>query len=161
MPKDDHIPDASRLAGAGPVQVVRRRRQLQLAVAVLGVAAVTTAGLALWAVQPTLIGISCACRPPYPVTASELAGAHWLALRRSPLGPRSGPILAWTGQQLFEVGGTRDGVVQRSGAVFDPNGGHWRRIAAVPGSVGLDAAVAVATAGGRFRPQLFVAGGMT
>jgi hypothetical protein len=95
------------------------------------------------------------------VTASELSGAHWLALPRSPLGPRSGPILAWTGQQLFEVGGTWHGAVKRSGAVFDPNAGRWHKIAAVPGSVGLDGAVAVATPGNRFRPQMFVAGGMS
>lgn len=159
MPKDDHLPDDGQLAGAGPVQAGRRRRR-QFVLAVLAIAAVTSAGLAVWAMQPTLIRDSCACHPPYPVTASELSGAHWLALPRSPLGPRSDPILAWTGQQLFEVGGRWHGAVQRSGAVFDPSGGHWHRIAAVPGSVGLDGAVAVATPGGRFRPQLFVAGGM-
>jgi hypothetical protein len=160
VPKDDPLPDASRLAVAGPVQAVRRRRRLQLAVAVLGIAAVTSAGLALRGAGLTHIGISCACHPPYPVTASELSGAHWLVLPRSPLGPRSGPILAWTGQQLFEVGGTWHGAVKRSGAVFDPSAGRWRKIAPVPGPVGLAGAVAVATPGNRFRPQLFVAGGM-
>ena len=159
MPKDDHLRDDSQLAAAGPAQTARRRRRLQLAVAVLGIAAVTTAGLALRAAQRTPIRSSCACRPPYPVTASELSRAHWSALWRSPLGPRSDPIVAWTGQELFEVGGTWNGVLQRSGAVFDPSAGHWRRIAGVPGSIGLDGAVAVATPGNRFRPQLFVAGG--
>lgn len=91
------------------------------------------------------------------MTASELSRAHWSALPRSPLGPRSDPILAWTGHELFELGGTKNGVVQRDGATLDPASQHWRSIAQVPGSIGLNGAVSVST--GPVGRQLFVASG--
>jgi hypothetical protein len=66
--------------------------------------------------------------------------------------------VAWTDPFLIELGGTRNGVIQRDGAVFDTSAQRWRRIAAVPGSIGLDGAVSVSTS--PVSRQLFVAGGM-
>ena len=157
MPNDAHLPDDGPLAVAGQVQTARRGRQLQLAVTLLGIAALATSGLAFAAAlrSSASLRISCQCGVPGPVTASELSRAHWSALPRSPLGPRSDPIVAWTDPFLIELGGTRNGVIQRDGAVFDASVQRWRRIAAVPGSIGLNGAVSVSTS--PVSRQLFVA----
>src|SRR5262249_34078026 len=68
---------------------------------------------------------------PYLASAAELSRSHWSTLPQSPLGRRSNPILAWTGKDLLEVGGTRNGVFQRTGAAFSS---ITRRSHAIPTS---------------------------
>jgi len=94
---------------------------------------------------------------PWP-TAGRLTHFRWSSLPPSPLGPRSRPLLAWTGRELLELGGTStsNNDTARSGdaAAYDPATGHWRSIAHVPNTVGLSGGVTVWT--GR---QLFVTNG--
>src|SRR5260370_430296 len=40
-----------------------------------------------------------------PPSAAALARGHWSVLAASPLGSRQGPVVAWTGQELLEIGG--------------------------------------------------------
>ncbi len=159
MPPDDEYtgrlePRAARLAW--PV----RRRRRPIAVALLGIGAVAVGGPALPAAVGRLadgrVVSPRACCRPHPLTTAELVRARWLVLPRSPLGRRSGPILDWAGSRLLELGGTRNGVVQRDGAAFDPGRQRWRRIAAVPRSIGLTGAVSVWTGAAS---QLFVTNG--
>jgi len=74
-------------------------------------------------------------------------------LAASPLGSRQGPVVAWTGQVLLEIGGWGGNAVQGEGAAFDPADGRWRRIAPAPVPVG---ALAASVWTGR---RLFVFGG--
>ena len=141
------------------VRLVERallRRRLRIALSLTGAAAVTAAVVTLpFALKAHETPRSLA--PPQPATAGELARARWSSLPSSPLGQRSSPILAWTGNGLLEVGGTRNGVIQRDGAAFDPARRHWQPIAKVPVSVGLRNAVSVWT--GPVSHQLFVTSG--
>jgi hypothetical protein len=91
-----------------------------------------------------------------PATSSRplLAGFHWARLRQSPLGPRSQPILAWTGKELIELGGLRRGNTTQDGAAYDPATGRWHTIAPMRVNVGFDNATTAWT--GR---QLFVTNG--
>jgi len=91
--------------------------------------------------------------PPGP-SANQLARFRWSALPTSPLGPVSQPVLAWTGKELLELGGTKTGSTTSDGAAFDPATGRWRIIAPVRANVGFSNAVDVWT--GR---QLFIANG--
>ncbi len=92
---------------------------------------------------------------PAGPAAARSAGIRWSGLPASPLGPQSRPVLAWTGRELIELGGARNGSTISSGAAFSPATGRWHLIAGVGhGGIGLADAVSVWT--GR---QLFVAGG--
>ena len=93
-------------------------------------------------------------QPPSGPSAAQLTHFRWSALPPSPLGPRSEPVLAWTGQGLLELGGTKNGSTTSDGAVFDPATGHWRTIAPVRANVGFSNAVDVWTG-----HQLFIANG--
>jgi hypothetical protein len=86
-------------------------------------------------------------------SAAALARGHWSVLAASPLGRRQGPVVAWTGRELLEIGGTEGNAVRVDGAAFDPAAGRWRRIAPAPVPAGAAAASAWT---GR---QLFVFGG--
>ena len=164
VPEDVPLPGGGHPDGSQPgpsrssSRSARRGRRLWAVAALvlsLGVAAVALpVGIAVRD-GPTRIWSECCL--PAPATAAGLARAHWSVLPPSPLGPRSDPILTWTGNELVELGGVRDGILHRDGAIFDPGRRQWRRIAAVPGSVGLHGAVAVWT--GVADHRLFVTNG--
>ena len=85
--------------------------------------------------------------------AAALARGRWSVLAASPLGSRQGPVVAWTGKELLEIGGWEGNAAPREGAAFDPADGRWRRIAPAPVPVGaLAASVWTGT-------RLFVFGG--
>jgi hypothetical protein len=79
---------------------------------------------------------------------------HWSVLAASPLGSRQRPVVAWTGQELLEIGGTEGNAAPGDSAAFDPADNRWRRIAPVPGRVSTMAAASVWTGS-----RLFVFGG--
>ena len=156
--------------GQPPVDAVlerarRRRRARRVTVSALTIAAVAVGGVALPSLVRTLgsgrarpavtnpLGLAPDQTEPGP-TAAELARFRWSDLPASPLGPRTQPILAWTGKELLELGGLKDGSTTYDGAAFDPADGRWHRIATMHANVGLWHAVSVWT--GR---QLFVADG--
>ncbi len=67
----------------------------------------------------------------------------WRSLPKSPLGSRHASSFVWTGQELLQVGGSRDRddpeaemfdhlVPVRSGMALDPATGRWRAIADAP-----------------------------
>jgi hypothetical protein len=74
-------------------------------------------------------------------------------LAASPLGSRQGPVVAWTGRELLEIGGWGGNAAPGDGAAFDPADGRWRRIA--PALVPVGALAAGVWTGSR----LFVFGG--
>jgi RNA polymerase sigma-70 factor (sigma-E family) len=152
------LPDNVQPPVARLVESARRRRRLQVVLSLLGVATITAAAFTLPAVlrgpEGFLVRVRSGGIPPQLPTAEELAHARWSAMPPSPLGPRSDPILAWTGSKLLELGGTRNGMTQWDGAAFDTARRQWRRIAPVPGSIGLNGAVSVWT--GPASHQLFV-----
>ena len=161
VPEDVPLPDGSQPgpshSGSRPVRPALRRRRPRVVALVLGLgvaALVLTVGVV---VSERATRIRTTCCLPEPATAAGLARAHWSMLPPSPLGRRSDPILTWTGNELLELGGVRDGVLHRDGAVFNPGRRQWRRIAAMPGSVGLHGAVAVWT--GVADHRLFVTNG--
>jgi hypothetical protein len=94
--------------------------------------------------------------PPSGPSATQLSGFRWSALPPSPLGSVSQPVLAWTGKELLELGGTKKGSTTSDGAAFDPATGRWRTIAPVRANVGFSNAVDVWTG-----HQLFIANGQT
>ncbi len=152
-PSDQVQPPVERLLGRS-----RRARKTRAACSVLGVAALASATFAL---PPVVRSLSHGQSGPGPTasqspgpTAAELSRFRWSALPASPLGPRSQPLLAWTGKYLLELGGAKNGTTQDSGAAFDPGTRRWHRIAQVRANVGFSNAVAVWT--GR---QLFVVNG--
>jgi hypothetical protein len=91
---------------------------------------------------------------PAATSSSVSAAFHWARLRPSPLGPRSQPILAWTGKELIELGGLRRGNTTQDGAAYNPATGRWHTIAPMRVNVGFDNATTAWT--GR---QLFVTNG--
>ena len=72
--------------------------------------------------------------------AAALARGRWSVLAASPLGSRQGPVVAWTGQELLEIGGWGGTGGPGEGAAFDPADGRWRPIAPAPVPVGALAA---------------------
>jgi hypothetical protein len=117
------------------------------------------AGLARWSavagVCVTLLAVGCGpAGPARPAAAAALVHGHWSVLAASPLGSRQGPVVAWTGQELLEIGGTEGNAAPGDGAAFDPADNRWRRIAPVPGRVSTMAAASVWTGS-----RLFVFGG--
>jgi hypothetical protein len=53
-------------------------------------------------------------------------------LAASPLGSRQGPVVAWTGQELLEIGAGEGMRPPGDGAAFDPADGRWWPIAPAP-----------------------------
>ena len=103
----------------------------------------------------TLLAVGCGpAGPARPAAAAALVHGHWSVLAASPLGSRQGPVVAWTGQELLEIGGTEGNAAPGDGAAFDPADNRWRRIAPVPGRVSTMAAASVWTGS-----RLFVFGG--
>ena len=103
----------------------------------------------------TLLAVGCGpAGPARPAAAAALVHGHWSVLAASPLGSRQGPVVAWTGQELLEIGGTEGNAAPGAGAAFDPADNRWRRIAPVPGRVSTMAAASVWTGS-----RLFVFGG--
>lgn len=67
-------------------------------------------------------------RPPAALTgpaAARLARFRWSKRPPSPLGARRQPVVAWTGRELLELGGTRNGTSVESGAAYNPATGRW------------------------------------
>jgi hypothetical protein len=84
--------------------------------------------------------------PADPAAAAvALARGRWSVLAASPLGSRQGPVVAWTGTELLEIGGTGRTAAPGEGAAFDPADGRWRRIAPAPMPAGAAAAASVWT----------------
>lgn len=100
-----------------------------------------------------LFGTRLPASPAGPA-AAQLARFRWSTLPPSPLGTRDTPIVAWTGRELLEFGGARNGTAG-NGAAFNPATGRWHSIAS-PGrrNIGFTTTVSVWT--GR---QLFVSNG--
>lgn len=102
-----------------------------------------------------LVGASGPLVPPAGPAAAVITRFRWSSLPSSPLGPRSAPLLAWTGGELLELGGLKNGGTSYWAVAFNPATGRWRWIAGTGGrNVGFTNAVSVWT--GR---QLFVANG--
>jgi hypothetical protein len=157
-------PPVGRLIGQG-----RRKRARRTAYTLTAVAAVAAAVFALpsaiRALAPggpvpsapsSLSGLFPAHAVPVSPgpSAAQLAHFHWSTLPPSPLGPRSQPLLAWTGKELLELGGTGKGSIWYNGAAYNPATGKWRLVPRPDGNVGFSNAVDVWT--GR---QLFVTNG--
>lgn len=154
-------PPVGRLLGQG-----RRKRKLRAALSVLAVTAVAAAVAVAVPLIPALRPGP--ARPPAPSglfpahprpsaagpAATQISRFRWSGLPASPLGPLSQPILAWTGKELLELGGTSRGTWEFHGAAFNPATKRWHLIPAVRGNVQFQNAVSVWT--GR---QLFVTNG--
>ncbi len=156
---DDLQPPLAPLLHCG-----RRKRRVRAISSVLTVMIVVAAAFALPPIIDSLRAWPAAHHgiPAGPTTrltpgptAAQIARYRWSTLPASPLGARSQPVLAWTGTELLEFGGTKNGNTQNDGAAFSPATGRWHRIASpVPYNVGFSNAVDVWT--GR---QLFVTNG--
>src|SRR5579859_2792205 len=120
----------------------RRKRRVR---AVSSVAAVVVLAAAAFTLPPVIRALS--RESPAPIgmgshgnpgpTAAQLTHFRWSSLPPSPLGPRSQPLLAWTGKELIELGGGAQHAQQLDGAAFVPATGRWRGIAPPPYNVGL------------------------
>ncbi len=163
-PPDDIEPPVSSLLERG-----RRERKLRAILSVLSVAVIAAAAFGLPPIVRALApGQTSPAQPTVPPglfpahpgrpgsgpSAAQLSRFRWSALPPSPIGPRSQPVLAWTGKELLELGGVKNGSTASDGAAFDPATGRWRTIAPVRANVGFSDAVDVWT--GR---QLFIANG--
>lgn len=161
---EDIQPPVARLLRQGHRRRARRTWLVAAAAAVAVVAAggVPAAVHALRAAPappgaPGGFGGLFGTRPPASPagpSAAQLARFRWSTLPPSPLGSRATPIVAWTGRELLEFGGARNGTAG-SGAAFSPATGRWRFIAS-PGrrNIGSYTAVSVWTGS-----QLFVSNG--
>jgi hypothetical protein len=140
----------------------RPRRKLRAAFTVLGVVVIAVAVAAVPAILRAFGSGPASPQGLFPVHPSPAASGpaatvsrfRWSVWPSSPLGPRSGPVLIWTGRELVEIGGLTGTRARRDGAAFDPATGRWHRIARAPGVVG-SAELASVWAG----RALFVAGG--
>ena len=134
----------------------RRRRTRWVALPLASAVAMALVGASLVALsasgqKPGRPATTASPSIPGP-SAAQIARFHWSRLPPSPLGPRTVPIVAWTGKDLIELGGFKKGSSQYDGAAFDPATGRWRGIASPTGmNVGFWNAVSAWT--GR---QLFV-----
>jgi hypothetical protein len=133
---DDVQPPVGRL-----LDRARRRRRVRAISSVLAIVAVTAAAFTLPFVVRALSG-----GPAGPIgvgghggrgpTAAQLTHFRWSSLLPSPLGPRSQPLLSWTGKELIELGGIKNHMQQTDGAAFVPATARWHRIAPAPYNVG-------------------------
>jgi hypothetical protein len=138
-PSDQVQPPVERLLDLG-----HRARKIRAAWAVLSVAVVAAATFALPPVirslssgpsGPSVAGNHSGISPAQPgrqrrgPTAGELSRFRWSALPPSPLGPRFRPLLAWTGRELLEIGGTKNATMQDDGAAFVLASERWQPIA--------------------------------
>lgn len=163
---DDVDPPVQRLLG----QARRARARRRAAFAVLSVIAVAIVA----AIPPLVRGLGAGNLEAAPVVppsglfparpqpapggpaAAQLSRFRWSALPSSPLGRRSQPVFAWTGDELIELAGANGPIDSSSGwsdaaAAFTPATGSWHPIAPVPDTMRLPGAISVWT--GR---QLFV-----
>ena len=153
------LPDEVQAPVTGLLDRGRHRRRVRAAGSVAGAALVVAAAVTVPAALRSQVS-----NPPVRVgqnspaaagpTAAQLARYHWSSLPSSPLGPRSRPLLTWTGRYLIELGGLKKGNTTEDGAVYDSVTRRWHRIAALHVNVGFSNAVEAWT--GR---QLFVANG--
>ncbi|HUZ54917.1 MAG TPA: hypothetical protein VMU94_20625 [Streptosporangiaceae bacterium] len=149
----------------------RRERKLRAVLSVLSVLVIAAGALTLPPIiralgpgqtspgRPRIASGLFPAKPSQPhsgPSAAQLSRFRWSALLLSPLGPRSQPVLAWTGRELLELGGTKKGSTTSDGAAFNPATGRWRTIAPVRANVGFSHAVDVWTG-----HQLFLANGQT
>jgi hypothetical protein len=157
------LPDDVQAPVGSLLERGQRRRRLRAAAAVIG-AAVVVAGAVTIPVAIRSLGTGqTPVRNPARVfpglppvkptgpTAVQLIHFRWSTLAPSPLGPRSGPLLTWTGRYLIELGGLKKGNATEDGAVYDSATRHWRHVAPLTANVGFSNAVQTWT--GR---QLFV-----
>jgi len=88
--------------------------------------------------------------------ATPVAAGAWRVLPVSPAGPLLGPVLAWDGREVLQVGGVTGQVRQPDGAIvdrpprtdsvaFSPADHRWRRLDPAPFPVAADHAVSVWT----------------
>jgi hypothetical protein len=98
------------------------------------------AGCSGAAASPTRVPAALTVRSGPPASVTSVAGFRWSALASSPLGGRSGPLVAWAGGELLEFGGLVESGSRATsaGAAFDQATGRWRRIAAVPAAAGVN-----------------------
>jgi hypothetical protein len=113
-------------------QVRRRRRGVTVGAA--------AAAVAIVAVAATLTGSDRGGPQPAP----EPSAGTWTAAATSPLSPRHGPLMRWTGEEVLVIGGHSeapcppgadceipdDGL--RDAAAYDPDADTWRTIAPPP-----------------------------
>ncbi|MHB1875381.1 MAG: Kelch repeat-containing protein [Streptosporangiaceae bacterium] len=137
-----------------PVSTLLARARRRRTRRTRAVAAASTAGVAavvlLAAGLPPLIGSLHGARQPvtapsglFPArqqhapsgpTVAQIARYGWSALPSSPLGPRTSPLLTWTGRELIEIGGPgAPGTSPLAAAAYTPATGRWHAIAPVPG----------------------------
>jgi hypothetical protein len=101
--------------------------------------------------------------PPIPTeapdardTATSVAAGTWRYLPVSPAGPLLGPVLAWDGREVLQVGGVTGQLKQPDDAIVDrpprtetvaftPADHQWRRLDPAPFPVAADHAVSVWT----------------
>lgn len=158
---DSVQPPVQRLIGQGRARRTRRAVLAAVCAAVVVAAIATLPSVLGGAMREPVAGhvhsglFDGAARGGSGPSAADLARFRWSALPPSPLGPRSNPLLAWTGKELIELGGIKKGSTQNDGAAFDVATGRWHRIAPVTGNVGFTNGVSVWT--GR---QLFVTNGV-
>lgn len=163
-PSDQVQPPVEQMVERG-----RRARKVRAAVSVLGVAAVMAATLALppiiRSLSPGSSGPPGVVRHPPDIfpgylaqqpgpSAAQLSHFRWSASATSPLGGLSQPLLVWTGRDLLELGGVRNGKTSNDGAAYNPSSGRWRPIAPIPAEIGLTGAVSTWTG-----HELFVTNG--
>ena len=139
-------PDQVQAPVPALLERARRRRTRRIAgSAAAGVAAVVLLAAGL----PSLIGSLPGARQPVTApsglfppnrqsvasgpTAAQIARYRWSALPSSPLGPRTSPLLTWTGSELIEIGGPGPrGTSPLAAAAYTPATGRWRTIAPLP-----------------------------
>jgi hypothetical protein len=70
-----------------------------------------------------------------PATADQLKGGRWTTLPPSPIPPRNGASVVWTGRELLVWGGGSGAQGDRlhaDGAAYDPSTGRWRTLPGAP-----------------------------
>src|SRR5689334_17381003 len=92
-------------------QLLHRARRMRLMRAVSSALAVVVLAVAAVVLPPAIRGMSHGSPQPNGVgghgrrgpTVAQLTHFRWSSLPPSPLGPRSQPLLAWTGRELIEL----------------------------------------------------------
>ncbi|MEY2463957.1 MAG: hypothetical protein QOH64_2095 [Acidimicrobiaceae bacterium] len=124
--------DTQWIAARGRQIRRRRRRSLTAALAALAI----IAGVTVWprgTDRP--VSVTTAVTAP-PMTVAELASAQWTQLPPSPLGPRDGSAVVWTGAELIVWGGQPSenpyGPPVGDGAAYTPTTRSWRVLPDTP-----------------------------
>jgi len=131
----DAVPGDPRQALAAGTKIRRRRTTLRVVAASAGVGVIAlTAGLAL---RPNDQGADPEPAPPAPASG-------WTKAALSPLAPRYGSLMVWTGDDVLVMGGYEDTPCPpgadcagptaplSDAAAYDPETDGWRTIAAPP-----------------------------